>query len=210
MERELSMQNPYETPNADLSTADEQSERLDIFKRFSTWYVFGLGTITLGLYILYWLYTRTKILNRLKGVNPIGDNFLSVTIAINVVSLPLSFAQPLLKDYGNYILIPDIVSLISTVLLLVWAFKFRHRLNNFLVEHQTPHRKAGPVFTFLFQSLHLSYKINENLDLLQQVTQAQAQSGDQSLATGDTQAPPQPDSISTATEPDFEPSSTKA
>jgi hypothetical protein len=195
------MQNPYETPSADLSIANEQSERLDIFKRFSTWYVFGLAIITLSLYILYWFYTRTKTLNRLKDINPISDNFMSITLVINVISFPLSFAQPLLQSYGNYALIPDIVSIVAAILLLIWAFKFRNRLNEFLVNHQTPHRKAGPVFTFLFQSLHLSYKINENLDLLQQTQQGETGSDDQPRISEEIAAEP---------EPELEPSDSKA
>ncbi len=177
------MQNPYEAPTADLSTQKEQSDRLDIFERFSTWYLFGLAIVTLSLYILYWFYTRTKTLNRLKGVDPIGDNFMSVTIVINVISLPLSFAQPLFDAYGLSILIPDIVSLIGGILLLIWAFKFRHRLNDFLAKHQSPHSKAGPVFTFLFQSLHLSYKINENLDLLNNTAPIQAEDGQAAIGS---------------------------
>ncbi len=161
------MQNPYETPDADLSTPEEQSERLDIFKRFSTWYVFGLSIITLNLYILYWFYTRTKTLNRLKGVSPISDTFMSMTIMLNIISLPISFAQPYFRDNQNYGLMADTVSILATLILLVWAFRFRHRLNNFLLQHQPTHRKAGPIFTFLFQALHLSYKINENLELLE-------------------------------------------
>lgn len=197
------MQNPYAAPSADLSTANEQSVRLDIFKRFSTWYVFGLSIITLNLYVLYWMYTRSKILNRLNNVEPIGDNFMSVTIVINVISLPLGYAQPVLQEYGDYALIPDIVAVVSAILLLVWAFKFRHRLNDFLEEHQTPHQKAGPVFTFLFQVLHLSYKINENLDLLQQAVEHQDQQEDE-------QAENQAETLIPDSNPVLEPDGSKA
>ena len=164
------MDNPYEAPSADLSTADEQSDRLDIFKRFSTWYVFGLSIVTMNLYILYWFYSRTKTLNRLRGVTPISDNFMSVVIVFNIVTVPLSFADLVFGHSQNLLLVANICSFIAAVLLLIWAFKFRHRLNAFLEQYQLPHSKAGPVFTFLFQALHLSYKINENLELLERAS----------------------------------------
>jgi uncharacterized membrane protein (DUF373 family) len=177
------MQNPYESPQADLSTPEEQSDRLDIFQRFSTWYVFGLALVTMNLYIFYWLYSRTKTLNRLKDISPIGDAFMFSTIIINIVSLLLSLGGMIFKNYNEYVLMSNITSIIAGILLLVWVFKFRHRLNDFLEQHQLPHSKAGPVFTFLFQALHLSYKINENLELLEMAAVEREEPGEEQLET---------------------------
>jgi hypothetical protein len=162
--------NPYEAPTADLTTPDEQSKRLDIFKRFSTWYVFGLSIITLNLYILYWFYSRTKTLNRLEGISPISDTFMATVIMLNVVSIPVAFAEPYFAANQNFVIMTNTLTILATISLIVWAFRFRHRLNYFLNQHQSPHRTAGPVFTFLFQALHLSYKINENLELLEKAS----------------------------------------
>jgi fumarate reductase subunit D len=184
-QKDLIMQNPYESPQADLSIPEEQSDRLDIFERFSTWYVFGLALVTMNLYIFYWLYSRTRTLNRLKGISPIGDTFILSTIIINIVSLLLSLGGVIIKNSSEYVLMSNITSIIAGILVLVWVFKFRHRLNDFLEQHQLPHRKAGPVFTFLFQTLHLSYKINENLELLEMASIEQGRSNEEKLETAD-------------------------
>jgi hypothetical protein len=42
---------------------------------------------------------------------------------------------------------------------------FRNRLNAFLERSSEPTSKLGPVMTFLFQVLYLSFKVNQNLDL---------------------------------------------
>jgi uncharacterized membrane protein (DUF373 family) len=184
-QKDLIIQNPYESPQADLSIPEEQSDRLDIFQRFSTWYVFGLALVTMNLYIFYWLYSRTKTLNRLKDISPIGDAFMFSTIIINIVSLLLSLGGVIFENNNEYVLMSNITSIIAGALLLVWAFKFRHRLNDFLEQHQHPHREAGPVFTFLFQTLHLSYKINENLELLEMAAIEQEKSDEEELETAD-------------------------
>ncbi|MEJ2692411.1 MAG: DUF4234 domain-containing protein [Candidatus Thiodiazotropha sp.] len=159
------MHNPYNAPKADLATQDEQSDSLAIFPRFSTWFVFFLSLATLGLYILYWLYHRTRILNRLKGISPISDTFIFLSLGFNVVSIPVNIGEAFVKHNQEYILASNILYIVSTLLLLIWAFKFRHSLNDFLEKSPHPSSRLGPVFTFLFQSLYLSYKINQNLEL---------------------------------------------
>jgi len=54
--------NPYETPTSNINP-DGKILGLDNFQRFSAWAVFGLTFITLGIYQVYWLYTRTKKVN---------------------------------------------------------------------------------------------------------------------------------------------------
>ena len=159
------MRNPYDAPKADLATQDEQSDSLAIFPRFSTWFVFLLSFATLGLYILYWLYHRTRILNRLKGISPISDTFIFLALGFNVVAIPVNIGEAFVKQNHEYILASNSLYIASTLLLLIWAFKFRHRLNDFLEKSPYPTSRLGPVFTFLFQSLYLSYKINQNLGL---------------------------------------------
>lgn len=169
------MHNPYDAPKADLAVQDEQAESLAIFPRFSTWFVFLLSFATLGLYILYWLYNRSRILNRLKGISPISDTFIFLTLGFNVVSIPVNIGEAFVNQNQEYILASNILYIVSTLLLLIWAFKFRHRLNDFLQKSPYPTSRLGPVFTFLFQSLYLSYKINQNLELMQTAQETQPQ-----------------------------------
>jgi hypothetical protein len=161
------MHNPYQTPSSDLSTQGNQSNRLDIFNRFSTWYVFILTLVTLNLYLLYWFYNRTRTLNQLKDISPIGDAFIFSALAINIITYPFWVGELFFEHIQEIVLASQVVSLLGNILLLVWSFKLRNRLNTFLEKNQAPHSRLGPVFTFLFQALYLNFKINENLELLE-------------------------------------------
>jgi hypothetical protein len=45
---------------------------------------------------------------------------------------------------------------------------FRDRLNTFLERSSVKTSKLGPVLTFFFQVLYLSFKVNQNLDLAEE------------------------------------------
>ena len=73
-----SASNPYKAPEAAVSEA--AGEKLsDVYDRFTAWAVFGLGVITLGIYYIYWMYTRTRRLNP-HIEEPISDAFIYTTL----------------------------------------------------------------------------------------------------------------------------------
>ena len=159
------MDNPYQAPHAELLINDSGNALKDVFQRFSTWYVFILSILTLGLYVIYWMYSRTRSLNRLQGIEPISEVFILVAVAWNIVSYPLAFAEEFWQFSAELLLASTVFNIAASVLLLVWAFMFRSRLNLFLADSPLPSSRLGGVMTFFFQSLYLSYKINENLEL---------------------------------------------
>lgn len=159
------MENPYQPPQSDVSLPDTRENSIEIFGQFSTWAVFGLSIITLGIYNIYWLYTRTRLLNKLKYVDPVSENFMKITTAIYVLSMPLGFIDGFLAQYPYILLLTKLVSATGTIMALVWVFMFRNQLNSFLYQSDKPTSKLGPVMTFLFQIIYLSYKVNENIEL---------------------------------------------
>ncbi len=60
-------ENPYQLPSAELIDKNMQPSFLDHFDRFSTGYVFGLNMVIFGVYTIYWLYSRTRKLNRMNN-----------------------------------------------------------------------------------------------------------------------------------------------
>jgi hypothetical protein len=167
------MQNPYTPPAAPLVV----ESRADIreFPRFSAWYVFFLSLVTLGLYIIYWLYNRTSILNRLAQ-NRISDTFIVAVTIIAVLSFVLSVGEiayavvatgprlpPWYEGFGN------VLSIVSNVALLVWVFKFRNRLVDEVMGTPLARSDVGPVMTFFFQLIYLQFKINQKIDALNAV-----------------------------------------
>ncbi len=139
------MHNPYQTPEAELIRNDGQPDSLRSFPRFSTWFVFLLSIPTLGFYLLWWLYHRTKILNRLKDVNPISDAFVFFALGLNILTLPISLtAETVIRDPA-YILFANATSLIASISIIVWSFKFRSRLNTFIEQNMPQGKRLGPV-----------------------------------------------------------------
>jgi Domain of unknown function (DUF4234) len=149
------MNNIYESPQSNL--IDSNNEGFEIFTRFSTWYVIGLSIITLSFYIPYWLYTRSKKLNAIT-TEPISVTFMILSIVIYVTSFAVIFIEDFIPT--NTEIIFRLYDFIANVLIIVWTFMFRNRMQGFALSHGI---KVGGVFTFLFQIYYLQYKINEIL-----------------------------------------------
>ncbi len=162
------MDNPYEAPSAELFNINLKNNFLKEFKFFSTWYVFILSIITLGIYPLYWLYNRTKKINRTKELEPIPESFIYSVLILYVFSILAAYYPYFYQVSKQYFLYVNLFSYFVTILVLVWVFKFRNRLNNFLSKTHAPCMPLGPVITFFFQVLYLSFKLNEIIEMMQE------------------------------------------
>lgn len=67
--------NLYAPPKAAVDDVGQaglgQAGSLESLGRFTTWAVVGLAIVTLGIYLIYWLFVRTKRLSALIPQNPI-------------------------------------------------------------------------------------------------------------------------------------------
>ncbi len=54
------------------------------------------------------------------------------------------------------------------ILMTVWVFKIRNRLNRSINEFTLPCMPLGSIITFFFQEFYLSYKVNEIIETLQE------------------------------------------
>ena len=157
---------PPDTDGHEQDAPFNQAPKILDFPRFSTWYVLFLSIITLGVYSVYWMYHRSMILERIHPREPIHKNFMFLSIGVWALSFILSMTSgPGPHPYEPSS--PLLIQLVSAVLFLIWAFLFHARLNRFLRAAGLPHQMLHPIFTFLFQALYLSYKINQNIDLAQ-------------------------------------------
>lgn len=171
------MENPYQTPASELEQNQGGGSELQRFERFSTWYVFGLSIITLSFYLPYWMYTRSKILNTLPSVTPIGSTFINVTVFLFIASFLMVIPEVAFPDSQEVVMLSQISSLISNIFFLVWVFKFRNRLNDYLNENVAAPSTLGPVLTFFFSVWYLSFKLNENIEVTSQATGGYAEQG---------------------------------
>ena len=160
-------QNPYAAPESNVSSDSlgQDVNKIKAFKRFTTWAVLGLAIITFGIYAYYWMFSRTKTLNSVIPENKVAGWLVPTVIGLGVINILLSFlpfASPELAASLAVISLP--LSLIGFVLMIVWAFKFRNRLNIISGSSKGNVFWLGPILTFFFQLYYFQYKINQMHD----------------------------------------------
>lgn len=156
---ESTISNPYQTPTAEVMEAGKGG--LDgILPRFSAWAVFGLTVITLGLYMYYWMYVRTRALNRHVS-NPIGQPFMIITSALMLCSWASNFVSQVAPGVGA---VMGLTGLVGTVMFVIWLYQLRGRLHQVQRLSQGQPLWIGPVLTFFLTVIYLQYKINQSLD----------------------------------------------
>ncbi len=157
--------NPYTPPRAALEhEAHRPPSDIRMFPRFSAWGVFGLAMVTFGIYYTYWLYSRTKILNRLTPADPIPSGLGIAAILLMACTIAFEIARGAYGDDGFIRVVASVASLTSSAANLIWVFMFRNRLNQ---HSQAQPRRGYWVYglpTFFLQPLYLQYKINEQID----------------------------------------------
>ena len=151
-------ENPYKPPEAELSSTDNNKSILQ-FKRFSAWAVFGLSFITLGIYPIYWLYTRAGV------VNSIHENKISAALLVSMVLVTVvSFASSFLGESEVAVIASGVISIAYIVIYFLVLFKVRNRLVDIMNRSSRSQYKLSPVLTFFFFSIYLQYKINQCID----------------------------------------------
>ena len=162
------MDNIYDPPKSELARgANDRFGDIGVFTRFSTVYTIILAFLTLGLYLPYWFYTRTRRLNRIVQ-RQTSLAFMRIAVLLYVATYAMYFSQGYFEATGDERgLLPRLdqatalMDLVSNALLVVWAYKFRNRL------HETfggPEFRIGLVLPFLFSIFYLQYKLNELID----------------------------------------------
>lgn len=161
-------ENPYVAPQADLDVPRESGD-ISVFPRFSTWLVLLLSVVTLGIYAFWWIYDRTRKLNTIaEDELPMGLVKTYIVLSLLGTFLPFVFAAVMINSAqgGAFVfvsLLGNLLSFAGFVLLEIWAFQFRNRLNS-LTNSQGKETWAGGVMTFFFTVLYMSYKINQHID----------------------------------------------
>lgn len=151
-------QSPYQTPKAELIETN-QSDQAFPFERFTAWGVFGLGIITLGIYPIYWLYSRSNTANEF-ATNQIEKNWLVALIVI----LALSFVSGLLGDSGAALLVGLAIQIAYIVAYVVVAFKLKSSLSEIMSGGSSETYQLSGLLTFFFSAIYFQYKINEYID----------------------------------------------
>ena len=157
--------NPYSAPATTVDDLGESNGSIHDFPRFSAWGVFGLSVITLGIYSVYWMYTRSKIINSNDKLDSIPEGFMITAMVFTVVNLLGGFVEGvavgMTEDAQTVIMIASIskiLGLVTGIMNLVWIFKVKNRICTLAGI------SANGVMTFFFQALYVQYKINQAID----------------------------------------------
>ena len=153
---------PYAPPR--VVVADPIPAGCPQFPRFSTWWVFLLSIVTFGVYVPYWLYTRTKILNTMSRYDPIPIALPVALFVLFVVCAGIGLVDGIDPDRMGAKSFLAIAQWIYVIVTLICEFSFRNRLNEDCMEGSDSPYWIGPVATFFFGILYLNYKLNQRLE----------------------------------------------
>ena len=128
----------------------------------STWKLVFYSAITAGIYTAHYIKRQTRILNKhLDRGQQISEGFISFFLIFTYLSVILIIPYVLVEDGHPFELVSDSVDKVWNIIALVWAFKFRNRMNSLL--GSTPGQKKWfhGGWTFFFGFLHINFKINQ-------------------------------------------------
>ncbi|MCX4028253.1 DUF4234 domain-containing protein [Endozoicomonas sp. SM1973] len=153
------MSNPYAVPDANLKVAQEPIQEISTLPRISAWLVFLFTFITGGIYGMYWLYHRSRLINQFspKVISPV---LINLTMFTYIASFAASFAA---EDIVM-IMINLIITLISIILYIVLLLAVKDRLNLITRSNKGDNYFISSIFTLLFFNIYLQYKINQIID----------------------------------------------
>lgn len=85
-------------------------------------------------------------------------------IILYIINIAFGFTEGYYETNRDITMVSQIINIVTNVLLLIWVFSFRNRLNILSGSERGSDYWAGPVLTFFFQVLYLSYKVNQLID----------------------------------------------
>ena len=142
--------------------AMESRELIEKLKDQSTWKLLGLGIITYGVYFAYYVRRQTdKINSYIDGQAAISNGFIISFFVMSYLSAALFIAY-ILVPYGHPVeTVSDFSDWIWVIMLLVWGFKARNRINSICRFDRSSSSWFHGFWTFLFTPFYFNYKVNQ-------------------------------------------------
>ncbi|HDY7923017.1 MULTISPECIES: DUF4234 domain-containing protein [Vibrio] len=115
-----------------------------------------LTIATAGIYPLLWLYRNQTIISDVTKSKVTNDIFI-IWIAV-CAGLGGVFSN---VDEDLFLMLSGILSIASTVLYIVWAFKAKKALQNYALNEFRFELKMNVFYTILFNVYYINYCIND-------------------------------------------------
>ncbi|RJG41859.1 DUF4234 domain-containing protein [Motilimonas pumila] len=136
-------------------------EQINRLKCLSTWKLFFLSIITLGIYTAHYARQQSKIIDELDHDLPaIGQTYVSLLFWLSCISATTAVLSIIDDTNLGLTMVDSLLSLSVNILMLVWAFKARNRINQALGAMPKNWYWFHGFWTFLFSPLYINYKIN--------------------------------------------------
>jgi len=131
-------------------------------KSQSTWRLLFLSLITIEIYSAHYIKRQTAIINQHSDwERQISEGFVNFILILTYVIVLLLIPYALVEEGHPVKAISDLLDMVWIILVLIWAFKARNRMNMLLaVTKDQPHWFQG-LWTFLFTYLYFNFKINK-------------------------------------------------
>ena len=159
-------------------TPSEPSATFELFPRLSPLLVVLLTLVTLGFYVPYWLYTRTRIIDKMYKGSPIPSLFMAlcmggyIALLVLVYQIPANLTVEQIMQSEGFGHLMD-VAVILNIIQLCWACVFLQRIN--ACSGAKPGESLHGSYFFLVLThliivnvYYLQYKINQIVDSRQQ------------------------------------------
>lgn len=160
----MSEHDPYTPPESDLRPKQDPNF-IQNFPRFPTMLFVGIGILTMGLFVYYWIYTRNQMLNRcIPASLRMPEWLVNSTVILGVIGFVMSSIQLMMPETGlatSTSGAQGILGLLSFVMALVWLFNFRRQLNRLTGAVPGDAVWVNGLLLFLFTTYYLQYKINQ-------------------------------------------------
>lgn len=159
------MNDIYNAPQSELRNGSGRKSKFTEFRYISAWYILGFNVITLGIYVMYWMYTRANLINGIhpKQINPSVISGYVVTYILLIV-LPIASSMGFNSEaVANTNLV---LTMANFVLHLILLYTIRARLLEFAEEEGANDFTIDPVITFFGVNIYLQYVINKRINQL--------------------------------------------
>ncbi|CEO41567.1 DUF4234 domain-containing protein [Photobacterium kishitanii] len=133
--------------------------------------LFLLSIATMGIYPLLWLYRSNLTISDITKSKITGDTYI-IWIAV-CVGLGGFFSR---HNQSLFLVLGAILSISSTVLYIVWAFKAKKVLQKYALNEFRFELKMNVFYTFFFNMYYINYCVNDLPEALnkQQILNGQA------------------------------------
>lgn len=150
---------------AQLKSGNDAADTLNSLHYGSTWKLFLLTVITLGIYLGHYILRQNKIINeQLSDADKIR-NGLALTILVGGYLSIILFIPVLINpEWYQLESVSDAIDSFVSILCVVWGFKMRNRMNVILEANQGEATWFHGGGTFFFTPFYFNYKVNKLLE----------------------------------------------